>query len=159
MLPLLNYWDFKGLSKPDGCSKRLCKKVRGDFSKLATHEVISSTIAWYDALGGSLALETGIKTFFGKPDARQLLRTMFGALLSGTESAILNRESSDSESCDSNRAIPRLLSALVGCDTDGDSESIFRDSTLLRFDSFFASHCRILCPDLMQSGYGVNFLV
>ena len=29
--------------------------------------------------------------------------------LSGTESAILNRESGDSESCDSNRAIPRLL--------------------------------------------------
>ena len=27
-------------------------------------------------------------------------------LLSGTESAILNRDSSDSESCDSNRAIP-----------------------------------------------------
>ena len=27
--------------------------------------------------------------------------------LSGTESAILNRESGDSESCDSNRAIPR----------------------------------------------------
>ena len=29
--------------------------------------------------------------------------------LSGTESAILNRESSDSDSCDSNRAIPRPL--------------------------------------------------
>ena len=28
-------------------------------------------------------------------------------ILSGTESAILNRESGDSESCDSNRAIPR----------------------------------------------------
>ena len=28
------------------------------------------------------------------------------SVLSGTESAILNRESSDSESCDSNRAIP-----------------------------------------------------
>ena len=26
---------------------------------------------------------------------------------------------------------------------DGDSESIFRDSTLLRFDSFFASRCGI----------------
>ena len=57
--------------------------------------------------------------------------------LSGTESAILNRESSDSGSCDSNRAIPRSLSALIGCDSDGDSESIFHDSTLLRFDSFF----------------------
>ena len=32
-----------------------------------------------------------------------------GQGLSGTESAILNRESSDSESCDSNRAIPRSL--------------------------------------------------
>ena len=30
-------------------------------------------------------------------------------VLSGTESSILNRESSDSESCDLNRAIPRLL--------------------------------------------------
>ena len=29
--------------------------------------------------------------------------------LSGTESAILNRESSDSESCDLNRVIPRSL--------------------------------------------------
>ena len=29
--------------------------------------------------------------------------------LSGTELAILNRELSDSESCDSNRAIPRSL--------------------------------------------------
>ena len=29
--------------------------------------------------------------------------------LSGTESAIQNRESGDSESCDSNRAIPRSL--------------------------------------------------
>ena len=36
--------------------------------------------------------------------------------LSGTESAILNRESSDSESCNSNRAIPRSLEALIGCD-------------------------------------------
>ena len=52
--------------------------------------------------------------------------------LSGTESAILNRESGDSESCDSNRAIPRSLEAFVGRDSDGDSESIFRDSTLLR---------------------------
>ena len=33
--------------------------------------------------------------------------------LSGTESAILNRESSDSNSCDSNRAIPRSLQALI----------------------------------------------
>ena len=49
---------------------------------------------------------------------------------SGTESAILNRESGDSESCDSNRAIPRSLRL------GGDSESIFCDSTLLRFDSF-----------------------
>ena len=57
--------------------------------------------------------------------------------LSGTESAILNRESSDSESCDSIRAIPRSLYALIGCDSDGDSESIFRYSTLLRFNSFF----------------------
>ena len=32
-----------------------------------------------------------------------------GNHLSGTESAILNRESGDSESCDSNRAIPRSL--------------------------------------------------
>ena len=31
----------------------------------------------------------------------------------------------------------------MGCDSDGDSESIFRDSTLLRFDSFFASLCGI----------------
>ena len=54
-------------------------------------------------------------------------------------------ESSDSESCDLNRAIPRSLYALIGCDTgcdtDGDSESIFSDSVLLRFDSFFASRC------------------
>ena len=33
----------------------------------------------------------------------------FGVRLSGTESAILNRESGDSESCDSNRAIPMSL--------------------------------------------------
>ena len=32
-----------------------------------------------------------------------------GQRLSGTESAILNRESSDSEKCDSNRVIPRSL--------------------------------------------------
>ena len=32
-----------------------------------------------------------------------------GPLLSSTESAILNRESGDSEPCDSNRAIPRSL--------------------------------------------------
>ena len=31
--------------------------------------------------------------------------------------------------------IPRSLSALIGCDSDGDSEPIFLDSTLLRFDS------------------------
>ena len=43
--------------------------------------------------------------------------------LSGAESAILNRESSDSESCDSNRAIPRSLTvASIGCGSDGDSE-------------------------------------
>ena len=57
--------------------------------------------------------------------------------LSGTESAILNRESGDSESCDSNRAIPRSLQALKGCDSDGDSESSFCDSGVLRFDSLF----------------------
>ena len=62
--------------------------------------------------------------------------------LSGTESAILNRESSDSESCDSNRAIPRSLETLTCCDSDGDSESIFRDSTLLRFHSFFCFSLR-----------------
>ena len=56
--------------------------------------------------------------------------------LSGTESAILNRESSDSESCDSNRATPRSLSRLIGCDSGGDSESIFSYSTSLRFNSF-----------------------
>ena len=60
-----------------------------------------------------------------------------GIAVSGIESAIPNRESSDSESCDSNRAIPRSLSALIGCDSDGDSESTFRDSTLLCFDSIF----------------------
>ena len=65
-------------------------------------------------------------------------------VLSGSESAILNRESSDSESRDSSRAIPRLR-ARIGCDLDGDSESIFRDSTLLRFDSPFASCCEFLC--------------
>ena len=64
-----------------------------------------------------------------------------GKNLVGTESAILNRESSDSESCDLNRAMPRSLKALIGCDSDGDCESIFRDST--RFDSFFASRCGI----------------
>ena len=56
-----------------------------------------------------------------------------GPELSGTESAILNRDSSDSESCDSRVA----LSINIGCDSDGDSESIFRDSIVLRFDSFF----------------------
>ena len=50
-----------------------------------------------------------------------------------TESAFLNQESSDSESC----AIPRSRYTFLGCDSDGDSESIFRDSTLLRFDSVF----------------------
>ena len=75
--------------------------------------------------------------------ATPLPRDTLSPDLSGTESAILNRESSDSESCDSNRAIPRSLSALTGCDSDGDSESIFRNSTLLRFDSFFASRCRM----------------
>ena len=33
--------------------------------------------------------------------------TIYIYILSGTESAILNRESDDSDSCDSNRAIPR----------------------------------------------------
>ena len=59
------------------------------------------------------------------------------AQLSGTESSILNRESSESESCDPNHAMPWFLEALIRCDSDGDSESIFRDSTLLRFNSFF----------------------
>ena len=63
-----------------------------------------------------------------------------GRELSGTESAILNRESSDSESCDSNRAMPRSLETLTGCD----SESVFRDSTLLRFHSFFCFSLRNL---------------
>ena len=56
---------------------------------------------------------------------------------------ILNRESSDSESCDSSRAIPRSLQALIGCDSDGDSESI--SAILLCCDSapFFASRCGI----------------
>ena len=62
--------------------------------------------------------------------------------LSGTESAILNRESGDSESCDPNRAIPRSLQALIGCDSDGDSESIFRDSILLRFHSILCFSLR-----------------
>ena len=125
--------------------------------------------------------------------------------LGNTVSAILNRESGDSESCDSNRAIPRLLSliflsllcwnslifsfprnslffqrfpllsqgfrgslritnpcffgsfpcrfqkkarkgnqgwALIRYDSDGDSESIFRDSTLLRFGSVFCFSLR-----------------
>ena len=68
-------------------------------------------------------------------------------VLSGTESAILNRESSDSESCGSNRAIPRSRrNILMGCDSDGDSKSTFRDYTLLYCDSthvFAASHCGI----------------
>ena len=51
--------------------------------------------------------------------------------ISGTESASLNQEWSDSESCNSNRVIPRSLSALIGCDSDCDSESIVRDSILL----------------------------
>ena len=69
---------------------------------------------------------------------------LLGVGLSGTESAILSRESSDSEStCDSNRPIPRSVSALIGCDSDGDSESIFHDSTSLRFGSCFASRCGI----------------
>ena len=56
--------------------------------------------------------------------------------LSGTESAILNRESGDSESCDSNRASLKVaLNIDRRCDSDGDSESIFRSST--RFESFF----------------------
>ena len=45
--------------------------------------------------------------------------------LRGAESAILNRESSDSESCDSSHAIPRSLLALIGCNSDGDSEIDF----------------------------------
>ena len=32
---------------------------------------------------------------------------------------------------------------MIGCDSDGDSESIFRDSTLLRFDSCSTSHCGV----------------
>ena len=58
------------------------------------------------------------------------------------------------QSSDSNRAIPRSLSALTRCDADGDSESIFRDSTFAEFlaipglrfwescDSRFAIRCR-----------------
>ena len=62
--------------------------------------------------------------------------------LSGTELVILNRESGDSESYDSNRAIPRSLSALIGCNSDGDSESVFFDSTLLRFNSILCFSLR-----------------
>ena len=36
----------------------------------------------------------------------------------------------------------RSLQALIGCDSDGDSESIFCDSTLLRFDTFFCFSLR-----------------
>ena len=43
------------------------------------------------------------------------------------------------ESCDSEVA----LSIDRGCDSDGDSELIFRDTVLLRFDSFFDSRCGI----------------
>ena len=55
--------------------------------------------------------------------------------LSGTELTILSRESGDSESCDSNCAIPRSLKALIGCD----SVAILNrfSPILLRFDSFF----------------------
>ena len=73
---------------------------------------------------GSLGFEGGLQRELGKS-----WRQGFCPDLSGTDSAILNRESSDSESCDSNRAIPRLLQALIGCNLDGDSESIFRGST------------------------------
>ena len=52
-----------------------------------------------------------------------LVHIPFRPDLSGTESATLNRESSDSELCDSNRAILRL--------------PIFCDSTLLWFNSCF----------------------
>ena len=53
--------------------------------------------------------------------------------LSGIESAILNREPRNSESCDSNRAIPRALEALIGCDSDGDSEAILLTAIPLFF--------------------------
>ena len=56
---------------------------------------------------------------------------LMGYDLSGTE--LGNSESGDSESCDSKVA----LSIKIGCDSDGDTESMFRDSTLRRFDSFF----------------------
>ena len=64
--------------------------------------------------------------------------------LSGTESAILNRESSDSESCDSNRAISKVA---LSIDKDAIQIAILnRVSAILRYcDSirFFASRCRI----------------
>ena len=40
---------------------------------------------------------------------KELFRTIRALYLSDTESAILNQESGDSESCDSNGAIPRSL--------------------------------------------------
>ena len=41
-----------------------------------------------------------------------------GLGLSGTESAIPNRESGNSESGESNRAIPWSRLTLIGCDSD-----------------------------------------
>ena len=52
--------------------------------------------------------------------------------LSGTESAFRIENRAIQNRCDSNRAIPRSLSALIACDSDGNSESIFRDSTAIR---------------------------
>ena len=68
---------------------------------------------------------------------------VFPRTLVAPESAIPNRDSGDSESCDSNRAIPRSLEALIGCDSDGDSESTFRDSTFAALGLIFCFSLRI----------------
>ena len=51
---------------------------------------------------------------------------------------------------DTNRAIPRSLEAWVGCDSDGDSESIFRNSTFYRDSA--ADFLAILGPRFWEGG-------
>ena len=53
---------------------------------------------------------TALGSLIGVPKiSPQISRKLLYRALSGTESVILNRVSGDSESCDSNRAIPRSL--------------------------------------------------
>ena len=68
--------------------------------------MISNSTVCPEVEGGGVQIWLGIQT---RITAQHGNRIDDGHHLSGTESAILNRESGDSESCDSNRAIPRSL--------------------------------------------------